>query len=234
MAEKTKKLDLEEMVVQPNPKIKTMMVLHIFNTHYNQGNQYSLKKDEIKVPAWSLKIQGKILAPDKIQDTEEFSAISGYLKMTHYLRKITIKFDKNEVDYPDLEWNKKTSKALNKDGIEIIREGNKELNIQIAIHINYSPKQYKLKPELLTIIGIKQCTKVEIITALWEYIKANRLQDQQDKQIINCNKEIKAICGEDRIEFSLLIDEIRKWLDEAEPEIINYKLKYFLIRLPKN
>ena len=226
MTVKSKKLDLEEMAIQPSPKVKTMMLLHIYNTHYNQGNVYTISKDSsIKVPAWSLRIQGKILMSNKMQDSEELSTISPYLKMTHFLRKVEISFNKEQVDYPDLEWNKETAKNPDRDGIEIIREGNKELDLSISIYINYSPRQFKVKPKFFSLIGIRQCTKVQAISALWEYIKANRLQDQQNRQKINCNKELKALSGQDTLEFSALLECAKDWLEDPEPYKINYKLK---------
>ena len=195
---KAKKLDLEEMVVQPSPTVKTMLLLHIYNTHYNQQNAFTLTSEEIKVPAWCLRIEGKVLLGN-IQDSEVLSTIQPYIKMTHYIRKIEVAFDKEQVDYPHIEWNQDTSasglkSSEDKDGIEIIREGNKELDLTISIHINHSPEQFKARPELFSLIGIRQCTRTQAIAALWEYIKANRLQDQQDRKVINCNKELKVVC----------------------------------------
>ena len=116
--------------------------------------------------------------------------------MTHFVRKIEISFNKQE--YPDIEWNKDTFAAglkasEDKDGIEIIREGDKELELTIGIHMNFVPKQFKARPELQALIGVQQCSKTQAISALWEYIKVNRLQDQQDRKLVNCNKELKTV-----------------------------------------
>eukprot|EP00826_Nyctotherus_ovalis_P001385 TRINITY_DN1020_c0_g2_i6.p3 TRINITY_DN1020_c0_g2~~TRINITY_DN1020_c0_g2_i6.p3 ORF type:complete len:187 (-),score=52.24 TRINITY_DN1020_c0_g2_i6:1235-1795(-) len=183
------------MLVQPNPRIKTTMTLHVYNLHYNQSNPFSLCRDDVKVPAWKLVIQGKVKVLEDMEDKEQAIAVAPYLKMTRFVKKIDIEFNKEQADFPNLEWNRDThSKELGeKDGIEILREGNKELNLTILIYINHSPKQYKVKPELSSIIGIKQCTRLQAISALWEYIKINRLQDQQDRQIVNCNKELQAV-----------------------------------------
>jgi len=199
----TKKGNLEEMLIHPTPKVKTMMTLHIFNVHYNQSNQYTLSREDVKVPAWKLIIQGKVRASDKEQDKEEEMIVAPYLKMTRFLKKIEIVFNKDQVNYPSLEWNRETynKEFGEKDGIEILREGDKELDLTILIHANYSPKQYRVKPELFSIIGIKQCTRLQAISALWEYIKINRLQDQQDRQIVNCNKELQAVFAQSKSSY---------------------------------
>jgi SWI/SNF-related matrix-associated actin-dependent regulator of chromatin subfamily D len=202
----TKKANLEEMLIHPSSKVKTMMTLHIFNVHYNQSNQFTLSREDVKVPAWKLVVQGKIRVSDKEQDKEEAMAISPYLKMTRFVKKIEIMFNKDQVDYPSLEWNRETyNKELGeKDGIEILREGNKELDLNILIQINYSPKQYKVRPELYSVIGIKQCTRLQAISALWEYIKINRLQDQQDRQVVNCNKELQAVNNRSKSSYRVI------------------------------
>jgi SWI/SNF-related matrix-associated actin-dependent regulator of chromatin subfamily D len=195
---KAKKTDLEEMVIQPYPKIKTMLLLHVYNTHYNQTSGFTLRQENISVPAWCLIIEGKVLLP-KLEDCEELATIKPYLRMTHFIRKVEISFNKEQVEYPDIEWNKETHLSgtsggqaeEDKDGIQVIREGDKEYDLSIAIHINYTPKQFKVKSELSALIGVRQCTRMQAVSALWEYMKANRLQDQEDRKVINCNKELK-------------------------------------------
>jgi hypothetical protein len=46
---KKKKIDLEELMIQPVPKIKTSLLLHIYNTHYNQNNHHTLTSPVILI-----------------------------------------------------------------------------------------------------------------------------------------------------------------------------------------
>ena len=195
---KSKKIDLEELTTQPAPHVKTMLLLHIYNVHYNQSNPFTITNENaIKVPAWNLRLQGKVLFP-KLESFEELPSSSPYIKMTHFIRKLEISFNKEQVNYPDIEWNKEATSqdapmGEDKDGIEIIREGDKELDLLISLHVNYSPKQFKVKPELSSIIGIRQCTKMQAMAALWEYVKSNKLQDQQEHRLIVCNRELRLV-----------------------------------------
>ena len=66
--------------------------------------------------------------------------------MSHFFKKIEISFNKEQVEYPDIEWNKDNSTSSGeKDGIEIIREGSQELDLIIKLYINYLPFQFKVK-----------------------------------------------------------------------------------------
>lgn len=45
---------------------------------------------------------------------------------------------------------------------------------------------------------MKKSSRIKILAALWEYIKANRLQDTENRKMINCNQQfrdvIKSLC----------------------------------------
>ena len=91
---------------------------------------------------------------------------------------------------------------------------------------------------------MKKSSRIKILAALWEYIKANRLQDTENRKMINCNQQfrdvIKSLCkimqlfGEDRIEFSSILVRIREFLEDPEPDKIHFKLKYFSKKLYNN
>ncbi len=197
---RAKRMCLEETVAQPPPKVKTMLLLHIYNVHYNQKNLFTLSDPTIKVPAWALRIQGKVLLP-KIGAFEDLSDTSPYIKMTHMLRKVEIAFNREQADYPDIEWNKEIyttglgaeQSAENKDGIEVVREGDKELDLTISVHIDYAPRQFRVRPELQSLIGLRQCTRAQAMNSLWEYVKANHLQDPEDRRVINCNRDLRLV-----------------------------------------
>jgi len=204
-----------------------MLLLHVYNVHYNQENNFTIKDEKITGPAWSLKIQGKLVYPN-IESFEDIDKTSSYMKMTHFIRKVEISFNKDQaISCPLIEWENNEF-SCSKDGLDITREGNSELDMQISIWLKYYPKQFKPKPALSQIIGFRQCTKLHAISAIWEYIKMKKLQDLNDHKIIRCNKELYNLFGKDSIEFSYLSIKINELLEEPDPYRISYKLKYFL------
>ncbi len=48
---------------------------------------------------------------------------------------------------------------------------------------------------LAAVVGPEPKPRSEITSKLWEYIKANGLQDQQDKRAINADEKLKAVFG---------------------------------------
>lgn len=49
--------------------------------------------------------------------------------------------------------------------------------------------------ELASIIGSKPVPRTEIIKKIWDYIKANGLQDSTNKRMINADSKLKVVFG---------------------------------------
>ena len=58
-----------------------------------------------------------------------------------------------------------------------------------------------LKPsaELAAVIGAEPVARTEVIKKLWDYIKANGLQDAQNKRAINADAKLKPVFGKDQV-----------------------------------
>ena len=57
----------------------------------------------------------------------------------------------------------------------------------------------KLSPELAAIAGTDRCPRSKISRLLWDYIKANKLQDPNDGRRVLCDAKLKAVMGDDSI-----------------------------------
>lgn len=60
-------------------------------------------------------------------------------------------------------------------------------------------KPLTLSAELAAVIGNKPLPRTEIVRELWIYIKANNLQDQKDKRMINADKKLLAVFGKAQV-----------------------------------
>ena len=60
-------------------------------------------------------------------------------------------------------------------------------------------KEMNLSPELAAVIGDKPMPRTEVTKKLWEYIKANNLQDPAKKTMINADAKLKPIFGKDQV-----------------------------------
>ena len=54
-------------------------------------------------------------------------------------------------------------------------------------------------PALAAVIGSEATSRPEVIKKLWDYIKANGLQDAKDKRAINADAKLQPLFGKDQI-----------------------------------
>ena len=51
----------------------------------------------------------------------------------------------------------------------------------------------KLAAPLADLLDINNDTLPNVLFKIWQYIKANRLQDQEDKRFIKCDEKLEAV-----------------------------------------
>jgi len=70
----------------------------------------------------------------------------------------------------------------------------------------------KPSPELAIVIGSEPVARTEVIKKLWDYIKANGLQDTKDKRSINADDKLKAVFGKPQVTMFELAGIVGKHL----------------------
>ena len=60
-------------------------------------------------------------------------------------------------------------------------------------------KALSLSPALAAVLGDKPLPRTEIVSKLWTYIKANKLQDSINKRMINADAKLKAVFGKAQV-----------------------------------
>jgi len=53
--------------------------------------------------------------------------------------------------------------------------------------------------KLAAIVGSQPLTRADLTKKMWEYIKANDLQDAKDRRAINADQKLRAIFGKDQV-----------------------------------
>lgn len=53
--------------------------------------------------------------------------------------------------------------------------------------------------QLAEVVGSKPIPRTEIVRKMWDYIKANKLQDQKNKRMINADAKLKPLFGKNQV-----------------------------------
>lgn len=71
-------------------------------------------------------------------------------------------------------------------------------------------KKYKVSPELAKFVGVNEISRTDVTKKLWEYIKANNLQDPADKRTIKPDATLSTLIGKDPINMMKLAGAMNK------------------------
>jgi chromatin remodeling complex protein RSC6 len=68
---------------------------------------------------------------------------------------------------------------------------------------------------------MEEATRIQIVGALWQYVKSNRLQDADNRELINCNSDLAEIfgcgVGEEKLEFHQAVFRLKDHLYDLPP-----------------
>ncbi|MEQ8410192.1 MAG: SWIB/MDM2 domain-containing protein [Erythrobacter sp.] len=77
---------------------------------------------------------------------------------------------------------------------------------------NALQKPVQLSGDLEAVVGKGPMTRAEVTSKVWEYIKANNLQDAKDKRQINPDAKLGAVIGNDQISMFKMTAAVSKHL----------------------
>jgi chromatin remodeling complex protein RSC6 len=77
---------------------------------------------------------------------------------------------------------------------------------------NALQKPVNLSPQLEAVVGKGPLTRAQVTSKVWEYIKANKLQDQTDKRQINPDAKLGAVIDNSQISMFQMTAAVSKHL----------------------
>ena len=77
---------------------------------------------------------------------------------------------------------------------------------------NALQKPVTLSPQLENVIGKGPMTRAQVTSKVWDYIKANGLQDKTDKRQINPDGKLGAVIGNAQISMFKMTAAVSKHL----------------------
>ena len=75
---------------------------------------------------------------------------------------------------------------------------------------NALQKPVNLTSELEDVVGKGPMTRAQVTSKVWEYIKANDLQDSKDKRQINPDAKLGKVIGNDQISMFKMTGAVSK------------------------
>lgn len=213
-----KRLDIQEALKRPM-KQKRKLRIFISNTFY-PGKPEGETGEEATVPSWELRVEGRLLDDPNAPKSDQSKVKR---KFSSFFKSLVIELDK-DLYGPDnhlVEWHR-TPTTTETDGFQVKRPGDKNVRCTILLLLDYQPLQFKLDPRLARLLGIHTQTRPVIIAALWQYVKTHKLQDNHEREYINCDKYLEQIFQCQRMKFAEIPQRLHQLLHPPDPIVINH------------
>ncbi|KAI8903988.1 SWI/SNF-related matrix-associated actin-dependent regulator of chromatin subfamily D member 1-like protein [Gorgonomyces haynaldii] len=117
-----------------------------------------------------------------------------------------------------VEWNKQQEC----DGFEIKGTGQKILKIMLTL--DSGSELVKCGPLLSQLLNIYVDTIPNIIHALWQYIKVNKLHDPEDKRSVLCDDKMQQVFQQEKLLFIQVPELVQKQVLPVDPIILEYHI----------
>jgi len=118
------------------------------------------------------------------------------------------------------------------DGFEIKRKGEVNVPARIIIQLLNNPEKFRVSPEMGALLGIHTETKSDIIAAIWKYIKANHLQDSDNKTLINNDEAFIRLFGVKQMPIQAIANYILRHLTPPESLDVSFVVEYAPLLAP--
>merc|ERR1711868_98943 len=199
-----KRLDIQEALKRPM-KQKRKLRIFISNTSFP-----AKEGEEGSVASWEKRVEQN-------KTTKR--------KFSSFFKSLVIELDK-DLYGPDnhlVEW-RRIATTQETDGFQVKRPGDKNVRCTILLLLDYQPLQFKLDQRLARLLGGHTQTRPVIISALWQYIKTHKLQDQHEKEFVNCDPYLKQIFQTERMKFAEIPQRLNPLLHPPDPIVINHTI----------
>lgn len=226
-----KKIDLYQSVSQWNsikPEFQEKQYLRVFVSNIAENQPWQTEEGNTE-PSWTLRIEGRLLNDQEVQDPQR-------PKFSSFLQGIAVDFKKpqdEETQAPAIvEWHADPSTPVEFDGLDVKRNGSENVECTIAIQLRGNTGEViQFSPQLASIIGISRGNLHEAVYSLYKYILLNDLLTNDDSDVTtqtnassnNTNGE-KTIAKIDKY-LATLFPEERRTMKLAEiPALVNHHI----------
>lgn len=128
-------------------------------------------------------------------------------KFSHFFRSISVEFDRSRFrngTEQTVEWKKAEPNTRNAnagaqadaaefDEFTFKRIGDENINITVNLFRQQIPERYQLSPELAEVVDMSEATQQDAVMALWEYIRASGLQEDEEKRNFRCDEPLRKV-----------------------------------------
>jgi SWI/SNF-related matrix-associated actin-dependent regulator of chromatin subfamily D len=226
-----KRLDIQDSVNR-TVKRQKIMRLWISNTAKSQPWQGGTLDDSgfdfgnAGEGTWRVTVEGRLLDDDSEaaspleesddededmhddDDKEKSTAVKQpRQKFSHFFKALSVEYDRSKNISTDptaqVDWKKQAN--VDFDCIEFERKGDENMNITINLVRDEQPERFRLSAALARTLDLEEADRAEVVMGLWDYVKANGLQEDEERRNVRCDQALKLVSLETSTDSSMLM-----------------------------
>ncbi|KAK4046607.1 SWI/SNF and RSC complex subunit Ssr3 [Microbotryomycetes sp. JL201] len=205
--------------------------VHVTATLSNQPWQISSNPDEApqpnyqsgdNVPKIDIKVTGEILGATTLEPK---------LPLTHYISRAVIETDRDPTLYDragpfeaSALWQRPAPGPQAPSGLSVSLSSSIDTQLRISLFLDHRPERFALVPPVATLLDLPEADRPTILQALWAYVKAHNLQDE-DKRHIRTDASLRPLFdNQDRVMFHHLPEYVNRFMMPLQPVMIEHTI----------
>jgi SWI/SNF-related matrix-associated actin-dependent regulator of chromatin subfamily D len=192
-------------------------MLKVYISHHAENQAgFGMVTDVDSPPCWTLRVEARLELFGRQGRTQ-------VKPFSHFLKSMVVQLGDGTGPGQLIEWIK-NSNTQETDGFEIKRTGTTNTPVRVVLRMDHQPEQFRVSPELAQIIDPESKTKPKIILDIWHYIKEHKLQESDEKKIVQNDETLRRIFGCDKMSFAEIPAKLSPHLLPPLP----IELEYFI------
>eukprot|EP00007_Cunea_sp_BSH-02190019_P007185 CAMPEP_0174242822 /NCGR_PEP_ID=MMETSP0417-20130205/29264_1 /TAXON_ID=242541 /ORGANISM="Mayorella sp, Strain BSH-02190019" /LENGTH=421 /DNA_ID=CAMNT_0015322257 /DNA_START=129 /DNA_END=1394 /DNA_ORIENTATION=- len=175
-----------QTTTNPKESIDRVVQLSVNNTYSTTPSPRGT--DGVAVEQFTLALRGRVL----VKQGQRFVPVpSSDARFSDYVTRVDVNVDQ----FPPLSWIRTSDQHV--DGVKITRQLNsgrvRPKMATIVLTLDQRPPVYQLTPLMAHFVGRTVSTSSFIISFVWDYVKANSLQDTKDPMLVKCDSLLQRL-----------------------------------------
>ncbi len=165
------------------------------------------------VLSWTLRLTGRVAG-----------GLSGRAPraLSNYVRAVVV-----EAGDEAVEWVRRPG-TPETDGFEVRRASGGSAIVPVRVHValDHQPERLRMSAPLAAVVGPVlpdgAASRAQVVLALWQYVRAHRLQESDEKKVVVCDGPLRALLGAERVPLAELPLRLEAHLSPAPPLVLEY------------
>jgi len=106
------------------------------------------------------------------------------------------------------------------EGFILRRRGDTTTRVRILLHIDHTPERCNVESSLADVLNVRQGSRTEVISSLYQYIKLHGLQDKGDRRGVKLDDALRRAGLPENFVFQDVPNLIHRFLLPPDPVVI--------------